>query len=440
MIRRFLAPFAALALLASAPASAALSPAEQTMVRTVDAEQAQTVAMLQRWVDQNSGTMNIAGVEAVRRMVEPEFRALGFTTQWIDMSAAKRAGHLVARHAGKKNGKRLLLIAHLDTVFEADSPFQRWVRQGDQGHGPGAGDDKGGIAVIVAALRAMKAAGTLKDANITVFLTGDEEDAGSPLSISRRDLVAEGKKADVALDFEDLSQQDGPNGVVDMGSTARRSAGSWTLTVTGRSAHSAGVGANDYGAIYELARIIDQFRRELPEDKLTYNVGLVGGGQTTTLDPAKIRLEATGKTNIIAASAVARGDLRAISQDQIDRVRAKMRAIVGQSRARANAEISVDDDGHPPIPPTAGNRALLAKLNVVNGDMGLAQMGELDPARRGAGDISFVAADVDGLVGLGPASDGSHTDKEVVDIPSIAKQAKRAAILMSRLAREPRRR
>jgi len=440
MIRRFLAPFAALALLASAPASAALSPAEQTMVRTVDAEQAQTVAMLQRWVDQNSGTMNIAGVEAVRRMVEPEFRALGFTTQWIDMSAAKRAGHLVARHAGKKNGKRLLLIAHLDTVFEADSPFQRWVRQGDQGHGPGAGDDKGGIAVIVAALRAMKAAGTLKDANITVFLTGDEEDAGSPLSISRRDLVAEGKKADVALDFEDLSQQDGPNGVVDMGSTARRSAGSWTLTVTGRSAHSAGVGANDYGAIYELARIIDQFRRELPEDKLTYNVGLVGGGQTTTLDPAKIRLEATGKTNIIAASAVARGDLRAISQDQIDRVRAKMRAIVGQSLAGAKAEISFDEDGYPPMPPTAGNRALLAKLNVVNADMGLAQMGELDPARRGAGDISFVAADVDGLVGLGPASDGSHTDKEVVDIPSIAKQAKRAAILMSRLAREPRRR
>ena len=325
-------------------------------------------------------------------------------------------------------------------MFEADSPFQRWVRQGDQGHGPGAGDDKGGIAVIVAALRAMKAAGTLKDANITVFLTGDEEDAGSPLSISRRDLVAEGKKADVALDFEDLSQQDGPNGVVDMGSTARRSAGSWTLTVTGRSAHSAGVGANDYGAIYELARIIDQFRRELPEDKLTYNVGLVGGGQTTTLDPAKIRLEATGKTNIIAASAVARGDLRAISQDQIDRVRAKMRAIVGQSLAGAKAEISFDEDGYPPMPPTAGNRALLAKLNVVNGDMGLAQMGELDPARRGAGDISFVAADVDGLVGLGPASDGSHTDKEVVDIPSIAKQAKRAAILMSRLAREPRRR
>jgi glutamate carboxypeptidase len=74
----------------------------------------------------------------------------------------------------------------------------------------------------------------------------------------------------------------------------------------------------------------------------------------------------------------------------------------------------------------------------VNADMGLPQMAENDPARRGAGDISFVAADVDGLVGLGPSSDGSHTDKEVVDLPSIPKQAKRAAILMSRLAAERR--
>ncbi|MBW0006765.1 MAG: M20/M25/M40 family metallo-hydrolase, partial [Sphingomonas sp.] len=322
--------------------------------------------------------------------------------------------------------------------FEPDSPFQHWTPDGNWAHGPGAGDDKGGIAVIVAALRAMQAAGTLRQANITVFLTGDEEDAGNPLTVSRRDLIAEGKKADVALDFEDLSTDDGPNGPVDMGSIARRSAGSWTVTVTGRSAHSAGVGANNYGAIYELARILDQFRRELPEDKLTYNVGIVGGGQTAKLDADRIRLEATGKTNIIAATAVARGDLRAISQDQIDRTRAKMRAIVGQPLAGAHAEITFDEDSYPPMPPTEANRALLARLNVVNADMGLAQMGELDPAKRGAGDISFVAADVAGLVGLGPSSDGSHTANEKVDVPSIFKQAKRAAILMSRLAKEHR--
>ena len=382
--------------------------------------------------------MNIAGVQAMRQMVEPEFQKLGFKTQWIDMKAAGRAGHLIARHIGKPGGKRLLLIAHLDTVFEPDSPFQRWTADKNLAHGPGAGDDKGGIAVIVAALRAMAAAGTLKDANITAFMTGDEEDAGSPLSVSRKDLIAEGRKADAALDFEDLAQEESANGLLDMGSTARRSAGSWTLSVTGRSAHSAGVGARDYGAIYELARIIDEFRRELPEDKLTYNVGLVGGGQSAKLDSGRIRVEAAGKTNIIAATAVARGDLRAISNEQIDRTRAKMRAIVARPLAGAHAEISFDEDGYPPMPPTQGNRALLTRLNVVNSDMGLPVMGELDPAKRGAGDISFVAADVNGLAGLGPASDGSHTDKEVVDIPSIFKQAKRAAILMSRLAKEKR--
>ena len=426
----------ALALAVAAPAAAALSPAEQAMIRTVDAEQQRTLAMLEKWVNQNSGTLNLAGVTTVGQMLRSELEPLGFKVDWVEMSGAKRAGHIIASHPGRAGTKRLLLIGHLDTVFEADSPFQRWHRDGDLAHGPGAGDDKGGMAVMVAALRAMQAAGTLKNASITIILTGDEEDLGTPLSIARRDLIAEGKKADAALDFEGLAVNDGK----DMGSIARRSAGSWTLTVSGKSAHSSGVGqpGTGYGAIYELARIVDQFRRELPEDKLTFNVGLIGGGQSADLDAGKIRLQATGKTNIVAATAVARGDLRAISQEQIDRVQGRMRAIVTQSLDGAKADISFDQKGYPPMPPTAGNRALLGQLNGVNRDLGLAEMGELDPLERGAGDISFVAADVDGLVGLGPASFGDHTPKETLEVPTLAKQAKRAAILMSRLARERR--
>jgi glutamate carboxypeptidase len=436
MTPRFLAAFAALAFFAASPSTAAPSPAEQRMIQVIDAESGRTAAMLQRWVDQNSGTLNLAGVEAVARLVRPEFEQLGFKVEWIDMRAAGRAGHLVARHAGSRRGKRLLLIAHLDTVFEADSPFQRWTSDGAIARGPGASDDKGGIAIIVAALRAMQAAGTLKTANITVFMTGDEEDAGNPLTISRRDLIAEGRRADVAIDFEPLARDQG----VDMGSTARRSAGSWTVTVSGRSGHSSGIGGPGagYGAIYELARILDAFRRELPEDKLTYNVGLIGGGQTAELDGGRIRLQASGKTNIIAATAVARGDLRAISQDQIERIQAKMRAIVAQSLPGAKAEIRFDDDGYPPMPPTPGNRAVLDRLNAVNRDLGLPDMPELDPSQRGAGDISFVAADVDGLAGLGPGGGGTHTSSETVDLPSLPKEAKRAAILMSRLAADRR--
>ena len=440
MTSKILIALAAASALIPTNADAALSRAEQVMVRTVDTEQPRTVAMLERWVNQNSGTMNPPGVEAVGKMVRAELEPLGFKVEWIDMKTAGRAGHLVARHQSSRTGKRLLLIAHLDTVFEPDSPFQRWQQTGQTAKGPGAGDDKGGMAVIIAALRAMKAAGTLQRSNITVFLTGDEEDAGSPISLARRDLIAEGKIADAALDFEGLAQEDGPNGLVDVGSIARRSVGSWTVTVTAKSAHSSGVfsPSSGYGAIYELARILDQFRRELPEPRLTYNVGLAGGGESAQLDEGKIRLQATGKTNIIAATAVARGDLRAISMEQLDRVQAKMRAIVAQSLPGAKAEISFDPDFYPPMPPTDGNRALLARLNAVNRDMGLSAMGELDPAKRGGGDISFVAADVVGLIGLGTASSGDHTPGETVDIPSISKQAKRAAILMSRLAAERR--
>src|SRR4051794_3145702 len=101
---RFLHALGAFALILSPAAQAALSPAEQVMTRTVDAEQQRTLAMLQRGVDQNSGPMTVAGVGAVRRMVEPDLRGLGSKTQWIDMKAGGRAGHLVARHAGIRRG------------------------------------------------------------------------------------------------------------------------------------------------------------------------------------------------------------------------------------------------------------------------------------------------------------------------------------------------
>ena len=206
-------------------------------------------------------------------------------------------------------------------------------------------------------------------------------------------------------------------------------------SATTRGIFSAGAGN---GAIYELARIIDTFRRELPEDKLTFNVGLVGGGATARLDEGRIRLEATGKTNIIPETAVARGDLRGLTREQIDRVKAKMQAVAAQPLAGATAKLEFDPDEYPPMAPTEGNRALLAKLNVVNRDMGLEAMGELDPLKRGAGDIAFVAQDVDGLIGLGPASEGDHAPGERVDIASIWRQAKRAAVLMSRLSQEKR--
>lgn len=433
-----LMPLAALAsaLLLAAPAQAKLSPAETKMAKTVAAEQDRSLALLEKLVNQNSGSQNLEGVEKVGQMMRAELEPLGFKVEWKPMRDTGRAGHLIATHSGRPDAKRLLLIAHLDTVFEPDSPFQTFVRKGDMGEGPGAGDDKGGMVVVVAALRAMHAAGTLQGANIEFHMTGDEEDSGTPIEKARADLVAAGKRSDVALDFEGLVRDGG----ADMGSIARRSSDSWTVTATGKSAHSSGIfsAAAGDGAIYELTRIIHRFRTELPEPNLTFNVGLIAGGQQAELDAGGIRATANGKTNIIAAVAVARGDLRALSLEQIERVKAKMTAIVAEHAPGTDAKIAFDPGGYPPMAPTDGNRALLAKLNTVNRDLGLTEMAPLDPLKRGAGDISFVAAEVDGIAGLGPYSTGDHAPGEAVDIPSIARQATRAAILMSRLGAETR--
>lgn len=416
----------------SSAAHAKLSAPETKMVALVDAEYERSITLLEKLVNQNSGTMNFPGVKTVGDMMRAELEPLGFKVQWIDMAKAGRSGHLVATKAGKKGTKRLLLIAHLDTVFEADSPFQTFVRNGDKAVGPGAGDDKGGMVVIVSALRAMQAAGTLKDASIEIHITGDEEDAGDPIDVTRAPLIAAGKTADVALDFEGLSIENGK----DMGVISRRSSNSWKLEVSGVTGHSSLIFDTTYGdgAAFELARILHRFRTELPEQNLTFNVGLVAAGQEVNFDNDGVRVSAKGKTNIIPGLALARGDFRTLSEEQSVRVRAKMLDIVAASAPKTKATISFDPGSYPAMAPTEGNKALLDNLNAVNRDLGLAEQPALDPLKRGAGDISFVANDVDGLVGLGVYSKGDHAPGESVDLASIKRQAKRAAILMTRLS------
>ncbi|MCJ8158215.1 M20/M25/M40 family metallo-hydrolase, partial [Sphingomonas sp. LaA6.9] len=322
-VRRF--ALAASLLLATTPLQAQLAPVERKMATAVDADQERSVALLEKLVNQNSGTLNLEGVTKVGEMMRAELEPLGFQVRWVPMDAAQRAGHIVAVHKGNGRGKRLLLIGHLDTVFEKSSPFQRFERKGSRGVGPGAGDDKGGMVVMLMALRAMHKAGTLKDADIEVVLTGDEEEAGDPVEISRADLIAAGKRADVALDFEGLVVQDGR----DMGSIARRSSSGWTVTVKAPGGHSSGIFSKESGdgAIYALAKIISSFRTELPEPNLTFNVGLIVGGATAEVAEGEAAGSATGKTNIIPEIAIARGDTRTLSDEQTERVRTRMREI-----------------------------------------------------------------------------------------------------------------
>ncbi len=412
---------------AGAAGADALPEAERNIAAFVDGHAEESNVLLHKLVDINSGTLNVAGVREVAAVLRPEFEKLGFQVRWIPMDEVHRAGHLVAERAGGR-GKRVLLIGHMDTVFEPSSPFQKFERAGDTASGPGSQDMKGGLVVILYSLKALAAAGALDGAAITVFLTGDEERPGAPYSVARRDLIETAKHNDVALEYE--------AGARTTATIARRSSSLWNLRAAGTSAHSAGVFSegSGSGAIYELARILSAFHDQLREPDLTYNVSVALGGTTVTYDPKDSSGTASGKPNIIPATAVAAGDMRTLDDAQTERTREKMRQIVAKHLPGTSAEIAFED-GYPPMPATPGNQKLLDRLNGVNRDLDLPVMEPLPPGRRGAGDLSFAGPYLDALSGMGSLGHGAHAAGETIDLKSQAMQMKRSAVLIYRLTR-----
>jgi glutamate carboxypeptidase len=410
----------------------ALESEERRIAAWVDAHVDEPVELLERVVNQNSGTLNLAGVRRVGDVFRRELDVLGFATRWIDGAAVGRAGHLFAEHEGEQ-GKRLLLVGHLDTVFEAESPFQRFERQGNTAHGPGVADMKGGDVVMLQALRALHATGALAGTRIIVAIMGDEENPGDPVETSRRELLEAARRSDVALDFEaGVRDADGEYATV-----ARRGSVTWRLEVVGETGHSSGIFTQQYGsgAIFEAARILNAFHEELRgEAYLSVSPGLFLGGTDIEDHPAQARGHAAGKDNVVARSALVAGDLRSISPEQLADALRRMRAIVGRHHPRTSASITFTES-YPAMPPTEANRALLAELNVVNRDLGYSELQPLDPRRRGAADISFVAPFVPSLSGLGAHGEGAHSSAEVIDLATLPRQITRAALFLYRLTR-----
>lgn len=414
-------------------AAQSLSPEEERIVGLVKANSGKALELLEKTVNINSGTMNHKGVREVGKVFRAEFDKLGFKTQWIDMpKAMHRAGHLVATREGRQ-GKRVLMIGHLDTVFETNTPMQKWERQGERATGQGVNDMKGGDVIIIEALRALQAAGALDNTTISVIFTGDEESAGDPKEISRRDMTDLAKRSDVALAFEATVLDENSRAT---GTIGRRSSTSWKLEVKGKQGHSSGIftASAGYGAVYEAARILDAFRQQLQEPNLTFNPGVILGGTEVGYEDLGAKGTASGKSNVIANSAVVKGDLRFLTPEQGERARARMRAIVAQNLPGTSAEISFRD-GYPPMAPTEGNLKLLELYSKASADAGLGPIAALPPGLRGAGDVQFVAPYVDSLDGLGATGKGAHAPGEDLDVRSIEQGAIRTAVLLYRLTR-----
>jgi glutamate carboxypeptidase len=417
-----------------------LSALEKRIVEHVDEHLEESILVLEEIVEINSGTLNTQGVRAVGDALAPRFAALGFTLRWEEMPAEMgRAGNLFAERKGNR-GKSILLIGHLDTVFEPDHVFQGFERrregERDLGVGPGVNDMKGGDVAILYALAALLRVGALEDLTITVVLTGDEERVGRPMTVARAGLVEAARRSDVVLGFETGSRdEDGRQ----YATIARRSSSSFKLVVEGRQAHSSGIFSErtGSGAIFEASRILAAFHEELRGERyLTFNAGVIVGGTDVSMDEATNRGTAAGKTNVVPQSAIVLGGVRALTAEQLQATRERMRAIVSRHLPRTRATIHFED-GYPAMSPKPGNLELLELLNQINRDLGAPIMEAYDPGRRGAADISFAAPHSEAsLAALGVFGEGAHSAEETIDLALLPLVTKRTALLIHRLTRD----
>lgn len=424
-----------LALLPGSALAAPLDEREERLVASVTSNLEEGLALLETAVNINSGTMNFAGVKEVGELFRGPFQDLGFTVEWKPGAEWGRAGHLVAERPGMEGGHHILFIGHLDTVFEPDSPFQRFEKV-DAFHatGPGSIDMKGGIVVMLLALEALREIDALDAFTFTVVLTGDEEKPGTPLELARADLIEAADKADIAIGFED------GDGNPATAVVARRGFTSWNLTTGGERAHSSQIFREDLGsgAIYEAARILSAFHDTLQEEYLTFNPGVILGGTTAEFDEEQSGGPAFGKTNVIAQTAVVNGDLRAVSLEQRERAKEAMRRIVAEHLPRTTARIEFTD-GYPPLAPTKGNHELLSMFSAASEDLGYGVVEPVNPSRAGAADVSFTAGRVGmAMDGVGLMGDGGHTPNEIADLRTLPMQAQRMAIMLYRMASQPR--
>lgn len=408
-----------------------LSRIEKKIINSVALNNTEAIDFLKKVVNVNSGTMNHKGVKQVGDIFATAFKEIGFDTTWYDMSMVNRSGHLFAETKGAK-GKRLLLIGHLDTVFEEDSPFQIFKMVNDSiAHAPGGNDMKGGNVILLYALKALSDNGLLKNAQVIAAFTGDEEATGKPLSISRKDLIDAAKRSDIALGFETSTG-------FNYATVARRGSSDWKVETTGVRAHSSGI-FNDRvgaGAIFEMSRILHEFYENVRgEQFLTFNPGIVLGGTQMDYQQQLSKGNVFGKSNVVSQTAVVYGGLRFISEAQKEKARAKMREIVQHNLPKTSAKVTFIDS-YPAMGPSKGNNELLKQLNEVSLDLKQGAVEAYDPGRRGAADISFVAQYVDCLDGLGTMGNGAHTPKETVNLNTIEDLTKRTAILLYRLIQE----
>lgn len=297
--------------------------------------------------------------------------------------------------------------------------------------GPGVVDMKGGDVIILYALKSLQEAGYLDRVTVEVVMTGDEEKSGSPIDLSKQAIREAAQRADYAIGFENGDSR------FETAVISRRSSSGWSLHVEGRPAHSSQIFSEEVGAgaIFEMARILEAFYTELQDEEyLTFNPGTILGGTAVAEDSVNIGGTVTGKGNIVAATAVVHGDIRAVSVEQLERAKQKMARIASQNYPHTKATLVFKEGGYPPMDRTAGNRELLNLYSEVSTDLGYGEVSAVEPINAGAADISFAAEFVNASIdGLGLSGGKDHTAEEFGNLYRLDDSIRRAALFLYRL-------
>jgi glutamate carboxypeptidase len=404
----FAAMLASTALL-STTLHAQLAPSPDAAVQSAAAAQKQPLlASLKEFVDIETGSRDHEGITQATELLATKLRALGGKVEFIEpqeatnyrmMDTPDKIGRMVKASFTGTGSKRIMLIAHIDTVYPkgmaAKQPFRI---EGDKAYGLGISDDKQGVAMVVHVIALLKAISFSEYGTLTVLVNGDEE-ISSPGS--RAELTRAGGEHDVVMSFEATRTES------DKLSLATSGIASVELKVEGRASHAGAAPERGVNALYELSHQILQMRDLSQNDKglkLNWTVSQAGTNR-----------------NVIPAYATAQADVRVLRIADYDGIEAAVRE-KAKNQLLPQAKVTVNfERRRPPLEATAANRKLAAHAQTIYAELGRKLVVD-DQPEGGGTDAAFAALQTKaavverfGLQGFG----GHSADNEYVLLETI---------------------
>jgi len=393
-----------------APAEAARHPDAKVLTAVKACEQTGR-ELIERVVAIDSGTGDAEGVNAVGAIYATELKALGADVKAVAPAPPAVGNNLVATLTGKGKG-RIVLIAHMDTVFDRGDVAKRMPHwEGQHYIGPGAGDDKAGGVAALCALKALKEIGFHDFARIDVLLNGNEETG----SLGSRDLIRSlAKESDLVVNLE--------RGVpTDQVLDARKGSATLTAQFTGRAAHSGLEPEKGRNAVIEAARFALALEKlSDPTKKTTVTVDIFNGGD---------------RTNVVPAHAELKADVRAFTTEELDRV----------EQAAAKLAMSPSIDGvtikttmqrsFPPWPHNEHTDRVIARANRLYAEIGR----KVTPTAVGSSaDVAYAAeTGTPSVDGFGIEGGNAHSVDDYADMSTLVPRVYVLARLLMDVGHDP---